>query len=67
MNMRALEQDWDTDVYEGGQLDWSGFAAEQAMASPGRRFGLYEESNTSAADSHLGFVVDSIELEDDPE
>lgn len=66
MNMRALEQDWDTDVYEGGELDWSGFAAEQAM-TPVRRFGLYEESNSNAADSHLGFVVDSIALEDDPE
>ena len=67
MNMRALEQDWDTDVYEGGQFDSSGSAAEQAMGFPGRRFGLYEESNTNAADSHLGFVVDSLELEDDPE
>jgi|KBSMisStaDraftv2_1062788.scaffolds.fasta_scaffold1397521_1 hypothetical protein len=66
MNMRVLEQDWDTDVYEGGELDWSGFAAEQALTS-GRRFGLYEESNTNAADSHLGFVIDSLGLEDDPE
>ena len=63
MNMRELEQDWETDVHEG-QLDWSGFAAEQAL-TPGRRFGLYEESN--AADSHLGFAVDSMEFEDDPE
>jgi len=66
MNMRVLEQDWDTDVYEGGELDWSGFAAEQAL-TPGRRFGLYVESNTNAADSHLGFAVDSMEFEEDPE
>jgi hypothetical protein len=65
MNMRLLEQDWDTDVYEGGELDWSGFAGEQAMTFSRRRFGLYEESSTN--DSHLGFAVDSIELEDDPE
>jgi len=65
MNMRELEQDWETDVHEG-QLDWSGFAAEQAL-TPGRRFGLYEESNTNAADSHLGFAVDSMEFEEDPE
>ena len=64
MDMRELQQDWDTDAYEGGELDWSGFASEQAMTS-GRRFGLYEESNTN--DSHLGFAVDSIALEDDPE
>lgn len=67
MNMRELEQDWDTDAYEGGELDWSGFADEQAMTFSARRFGLYEESSANAADSHLGFVVDSIALEEDPE
>ena len=65
MNMRTLEQDWDTNVYDGGQFDRTGLADGQVLAPSGRRFGLHEES--TSADSHFGFVVDSIALEEDPE
>ncbi len=69
MDMNMLEQDWDTaDPYvDDGAIDWRGYPAADGLKFPDRRFGLYEESSAGSADSHLGFAVDSIALEDDPE
>ncbi|HVY08178.1 MAG TPA: hypothetical protein VHB46_19540 [Burkholderiales bacterium] len=71
MNLSALEQDWDKEVFaEEALSDWSDIPAVTRMGFASRGIGLsdeFQDPYAFGASGRNGFVMDSISLEDDPE